>query len=122
MYSRIVILSFLILSFIINGCYDEELTLRIEGKILDRINNSPISGAHIELWTFIGINKKTNFLTSTNTNNKGHYSLGYTYDNRANCGTYDFALEVSKEGYITKIFSPTSQFYKIKIKCKDNIY
>ena len=103
------------------NCYDEALTLRVEGKVIDRVDRTAIAGVDLELWTIEGYQTKHSFLTSTKTDVNGYYSISFTYENKDNCGTYSYAIEASKPGYNTKLFTSVSQYCQISIACKENL-
>jgi hypothetical protein len=121
LFPKLIILVFILIACTNLNCYDEALTLRLEGKVIDRVDRDSIPTVTLELWTIEGYQTKHSYLTSTKTDDKGYYSISYTYENKDNCGTYSYAIEASKQGYNTKLFTTVSQYCQISIECKENL-
>lgn len=109
-------ITFILLSVLLNGCathYDYFSEIIIKGNILDSVTHTKISNAIVTFYD-IGIDKKRseiNFKKEICLSDKdGIINCNYRYSWGLDTGlfttkpTYDYALIISKEGYVSITF------------------
>lgn len=102
---KIVVLLFIVFFLVSCSIFEENTTIRIEGKVTNSHDNSPICSASVKLIK-TAFDPKDGDTVETLTNCAGRYYLEYVEEGY--CGASLFYMSVAASGYYVQVISTYS--------------